>query len=46
MPENLGWRIPGVLHGRMKRDDVRANCDIFIDSYEDLDLPRVLSFEG
>ncbi len=33
-------------HGRMKRDDVRANCDIFIDSYEDLDLARVLSFEG
>ena len=31
---------------RMKRDDVRANCDIFIDSYEELDLSRVLSFEG
>lgn len=30
----------------MKRDDVRANCDIFIDSYEELDLPRVLAFEG
>lgn len=26
--------------------DVRANCDIFIDSYEELDLPRVLAFEG
>lgn len=33
-------------HGRMERDEVRANCDIFIDSYEDLDLARVLSFEG
>lgn len=33
-------------HGRMKRDDVRANCDIFIDSYEELDLDCVLSFEG
>lgn len=30
----------------MIRDEVRDNCDIFIDSYEDLDLARVLSFEG
>ena len=30
----------------MKRDEVRDNCDIFIDSYEELDLARVLSFEG
>ena len=30
----------------MKRDDVRANCDIFIDSYEELDLARLLAFEG
>ena len=30
----------------MKREDVRSNCDIFIDSYEELDLPRVLAFEG
>lgn len=43
-----GFKRVGIYdpHGRMKRDDVRANCDIFIDSYEDLDLPRVLSFEG
>lgn len=32
--------------GRMERDEVSDNCDIFIDSYEDLDLARVLSFEG
>ena len=31
---------------RTERDEVRGNCDIFIDSYEDLDLARVLSFEG
>ena len=43
-----GFRRVGIYdpHGRMKRDDVRANCDIFIDSYEGLDLTRVLSFEG
>ena len=33
-------------HGRMKRDDVRDNCEIFIDSYEELNLARVISFEG
>lgn len=44
----VGFKRVGIYdpHGRMKRDDVRANCDIFIDSYEDLDLARVLSFEG
>ena len=43
-----GFERVGIYdpHGRMKRDDVRDNCDIFIDSYEDLDLARVLSFEG
>lgn len=43
-----GFKRLGIYdpHGRMKRDDVRANCDIFIDSYEELDLARVLSFEG
>ena len=30
----------------MERYEIRANCDIFIDSYEDLDLARVLEFEG
>ena len=30
----------------MERDEVCANCDIFIDSYEELDLDRVLAFEG
>lgn len=43
-----GFKRVGIHdpHGRMERDEVRANCDIFIDSYEDLDLARVLSFEG
>ena len=43
-----GFKRVGIYdpHGRMKRDDVRANCDIFIDSYEELDLDRVLAYEG
>ena len=43
-----GFNRVGIYdpHGRMERDEVRANCDIFIDSYEDLDLAHVLSFEG
>ena len=43
-----GFKRVGIYdpHGRMERDGVRANCDIFIDSYEELDLARVLSFEG
>lgn len=43
-----GFNRVGIYdqHGRMERDEVRDNCDIFIDSYEDLDLARVLSFEG
>ena len=43
-----GFKRVGIYdpHGRMDRDEVRANCDIFIDSYEDLALARVLSFEG
>lgn len=43
-----GFKRVGIYdpHGRMERDEVRSNCDIFIDSYEDLDLARVLSFEG
>ena len=43
-----GFKRVGIYdpHGRMKRDEVRSNCDIFIDSYEELDLARVLSFEG
>lgn len=45
---SAGFKRVGIYdpHGRMERDDVRANCDIFIDSYEELDLARVLSFEG
>ena len=30
----------------MERNEVRANCEIFIDSYEELTLDRVLAFEG
>ena len=43
-----GFKRVGIydLHGRMERDEVRANCDIFVDSYEDLDLARMLSCEG
>ena len=43
-----GFKRVGIYdsYGRMKREDVRDNCDIFIDSYEELDLARVLSFEG
>lgn len=43
-----GFKRVGIYdpHGRMERDEVRANCDIFIDSYEELDLARVLTFEG
>ena len=43
-----GFKRVGIYdpHGRMERDEVRANCDIFIDSYEELTLDRVLAFEG
>ena len=43
-----GFKRVGIYdpHGRMECDEVRDNCDIFIGSYEDLDLARVLSFEG
>lgn len=43
-----GFKRVGIYdpHGRMKRDDVRDNCDIFIDGYEELDLDRVLAYEG
>ncbi len=43
-----GFKRVGIYdpHGRMERDDVQANCEVFIDSYEELNLARVLSFEG
>lgn len=43
-----GFKRVGIHdpEGRMERNEVRDNCDIFIDSYEDLDLACVLSFEG
>ena len=43
-----GFKRVGIYdpHGRMERDEVRDNCEIFIDSYEELDLDRVLAYEG
>lgn len=43
-----GFKRVGIHdpHGRMEREELRANCEIFIDSYEELDLSRVLDFEG
>ena len=43
-----GFKRVGIYdpHGRMERDEVRASCDIFIDSYEELTLDRVLAFQG
>lgn len=43
-----GFKRVGIYdpEGRMQRDEVRDNCDIFIDSYEELDLDRVLKLEG
>ena len=44
----VGFKRVGIYdpHGRMERDEMRSNCDIFIGSYEDLALARVLEFEG
>lgn len=43
-----GFKRVGIYdpHGRMERNEVRDNCEIFVDSYEELDLSRVLTFEG
>lgn len=43
-----GFKRVGIYDplGRMERDEVRDNCDISIDSYEDLDLASVLAFKG
>lgn len=43
-----GFKRVGIYdpQGHMERDEVRANCEIFIDSYEELDLAHVLAFEG
>lgn len=43
-----GFKRVGIYDqlGHTDREDVRNNCDIFIDSYEELDLARVLMFEG
>lgn len=43
-----GFKRVGIYDplGHTNREDVCNNCEIFIDSYEELDLPRLLSFEG
>ena len=43
-----GFKRVGIYdpHGRMERNEVCDNCEIFVDSYEELDLSRVLTFEG
>ena len=45
---SAGFKRVGIFdpYGRMKREDVRANCDIFLDDYTELRLDEVLSFEG
>lgn len=44
----VGFRRVGIYDplGQTDRADVRDNCEIFIDSYEELDLARVLEFES
>lgn len=43
-----GFKRVGIYDplGHTDRDDVRNNCEIFIDSYEELCLDRILEFEG
>lgn len=43
-----GYRRVGIFDpaGRMKRDDVRANCDLFIESYEDISLGALMEAMG
>lgn len=44
---SVGYRRVGIFdgEGRAQREDVKANCEIFIDSFEELGLERILSFE-
>lgn len=44
---SVGYRRVGIFdsEGRASREDVKANCEIFIDSFEELTLDRILSFE-
>ncbi len=44
---SAGYRRVGIFdaEGRAQREDVRANCEIFIDSFEELSLERILNFE-
>lgn len=43
-----GYRRVGIFDpaGRASSDDVRSNCEIYIDSYLELPLDRILTFEG
>lgn len=45
---SAGFDRVGIFdsHGRMKRVDVQANCDIFIDDYTGLSLGDIQGFEG
>ena len=44
---SAGYRRVGIFdpEGRAPRSDVQANCDIFIDSFTELTLDRILSYE-
>lgn len=43
---SVGYRRVGVYdyEGRSAREDVRANCEIFVDEFTELDLDRILSY--
>ena len=45
---SAGYRRVGIFdpHGRCKRSDVQANCELFIDEFTELSLERILTFEG
>lgn len=45
---SAGFKRVGIFdpHGRMKRNDVRANCDLFIDEFTELSLDDIRSFVG
>lgn len=44
---SAGYRRVGIFdsHGRCKRPDVQANCELFIDEFTELSLERILTFE-
>ncbi len=44
---SVGYRRVGIFddEGRAQREDVKANCEIFIDSFEELTVDRIFAFE-